>query len=346
MNQSVSVVIPCYNGSPFLRETLDSVLNQTHNPLEVLVVDDGSTDDSAAIAQSYGQPVRVLRQRNQGESVARNRGIEESRGDWIAFLDADDAWKPTKLQRQLEAIRPDVACVHTNYQFFGTSDIVRDLSKTPEQRRYSLEYFLLGKSPLQPSTVMVSASLATRFPDWTQYAEDTIYFVEVSRQGRIVLVPEVLADIRSHSGSQSAAPGVAARWHETFEQWLQQNENRLNAQCVRRLRRSLLEQLTHRAFRAYYKQKQEEYDHLREYLTQFAEHPVVKPLFGKRMPARWAYKTRRALCKVVRGAQRRGRTAETAEWVEKSSDESTTSGTGQPGLRPRLGKSAKERSNA
>ena len=97
MSQSVTVIIPCYNGAAYLREAIDSALDQTHPPLEVIVIDDGSTDDSAAIAESYGPPVCVIRQENQGESVARNRGIDEAKGDWVAFLDADDLWKPTKL---------------------------------------------------------------------------------------------------------------------------------------------------------------------------------------------------------------------------------------------------------
>ena len=77
--KSVDLVIPCYNGAAFLKETLDSTLAQTRQPLEVILVDDGSTDDSAAIAASYGPPVRVLRQPNQGESVAMNRALAVAR---------------------------------------------------------------------------------------------------------------------------------------------------------------------------------------------------------------------------------------------------------------------------
>src|SRR5262249_59293001 len=105
---TISVVIPCYNGARFLRETLASVLAQTLPPLEVLVIDDGSTDDSGAVAESFGPPVRVIRQPNQGESVARNRGIEEAKGEWVGFLDADDLWNPDKLERQWQVGDPDV----------------------------------------------------------------------------------------------------------------------------------------------------------------------------------------------------------------------------------------------
>lgn len=87
---TVSVITPCYNGGRFLRQTLQSALDQTRTPLEIIVIDDGSTDDSAKIAESFGAPVRVIRQANQGESVARNRGIAEARGTHLLFLDADD----------------------------------------------------------------------------------------------------------------------------------------------------------------------------------------------------------------------------------------------------------------
>jgi len=110
---SVSVVIPCYNAARFLRETLDSALKQTLPPLEVIVVDDGSTDDSAAIAESYGPPVRVIRQPNQGESVARNTGVAASRGDYIVFLDADDLLAPGLLEvqtRHLQKMAWGVGC--------------------------------------------------------------------------------------------------------------------------------------------------------------------------------------------------------------------------------------------
>ncbi len=95
---TVSVVIPCYNAAPFLRETLDSALAQTHPPLEVLVIDDGSTDDSVAIAKSYGDLVRVLRQANAGAGAARAAGILAAKGDYILFNDADDRPPPWKLK--------------------------------------------------------------------------------------------------------------------------------------------------------------------------------------------------------------------------------------------------------
>lgn len=97
----VSVVVPNYNCGRFLAEALESVLAQTYPAVEVIVVDDGSTDDSAEVLARYDGRVRVLRQPNQGVSAARNYGIRESRGEFVAFLDADDLWHPEKLAKQV-----------------------------------------------------------------------------------------------------------------------------------------------------------------------------------------------------------------------------------------------------
>jgi GT2 family glycosyltransferase len=109
--RSVSVVIPCYNAEGYLRETLDSVLGQTCTPLEVIVVDDGSTDESAAIAESYGHPVRVISQRNQGAGAARFAGARSAGGEFIAFNDADDEMPRHKLEILADGLAAHPDCV-------------------------------------------------------------------------------------------------------------------------------------------------------------------------------------------------------------------------------------------
>jgi glycosyltransferase involved in cell wall biosynthesis len=289
MKPRVTVVIPCFNAAPFLRETLESALNQSHAPFEVLVVDDGSTDESAAIAESFGPPVRVISQRNQGESVARNRGVEEAGGNWIAFLDADDVWLREKLERQLAAAQPGVACIHTNFYTFGTCRRARDLSKIPAAKRYSLERMFLGRSPICPSTLMVPKSLCARFPTWTRFAEDAIYFVDACRLGKVVLVEGFLTALRCHAASQSAAPGVVAQWHRTFEEWLRRNQWQLDGDRLRALRRRMLDRLVCQAFEAYYQGKGGEFQAIRDYLARYAGEPAVQPLLEARIPPRWLY---------------------------------------------------------
>ena len=112
----VSVVIPSFDRATVLPRALDSVMAQTLSPAEVIVVDDGSTDDTAKLVQRRFPGVRLLRQENRGVSAARNRGIEASEGEWIALLDSDDEWRPEKLQRQLAALGdcPEIRVCHTD----------------------------------------------------------------------------------------------------------------------------------------------------------------------------------------------------------------------------------------
>jgi glycosyltransferase involved in cell wall biosynthesis len=104
-NPTVSVVIPAYNAARFIRRALDSVLAQTYPATEVLVIDDGSTDETASIVESYRARVTLIRQNNMGASSARNAGIDGATGDLIAFLDADDYWEPQKLERHVQLYR-------------------------------------------------------------------------------------------------------------------------------------------------------------------------------------------------------------------------------------------------
>jgi glycosyltransferase involved in cell wall biosynthesis len=118
----VSVIIPNYNNERYLPLAIDSALRQTYAPTEVIVVDDGSTDGSGAVLERYGDRLHWIRQRNQGVSAARNRGIRESRGELVAFLDADDAWEPTKLARQVELLRkPSVGMAYTGLTYVDES---------------------------------------------------------------------------------------------------------------------------------------------------------------------------------------------------------------------------------
>ena len=97
----VSVVIPAYNAADFIADTVNSVLNQTFQDFEVIVVDDGSKDGTIAALEPFGDRIRVYPQTNGGVARARNRGVGLAKGSWIAFLDADDLWQPDKLERQL-----------------------------------------------------------------------------------------------------------------------------------------------------------------------------------------------------------------------------------------------------
>lgn len=101
MGPLVSIIIPVFNGERFLREAVESVLAQKYSPVEIIIVDDGSTDGTATVARSLPETVRYLHQTNHGPAAARNRGIEQAQGNLIAFADADDLWPSHKLELQL-----------------------------------------------------------------------------------------------------------------------------------------------------------------------------------------------------------------------------------------------------
>ena len=274
---AVSVVVPCFNAAPFLRESVGSALAQTRPPLEVIVVDDGSTDDSAAVASAMGASVRVIRQDNRGESAARNRAIDAARGDWIAFLDADDVWRPTKLERQVAAAADGILGVHTNYFRFGADESVIDHSTTPPAVLYRVEH-LAAATPIFISSLMVRRDLSIRFPEWTRDAEDVVYTFDLALEGPIALVPEVLAGYRVHAASQSRAR-IAAEilWQASFEGWVARRGDRCPPATAAEIRRGCVEMVAWAARAAKWERRWEEYWILRRHLAGYAEWPKPAP---------------------------------------------------------------------
>jgi glycosyltransferase involved in cell wall biosynthesis len=156
----VSVVIPTYNQPTFLREALESVLAQTFADYEIIVVNDGSTDDTAEQLKAYGNRLRVITQDNQGIGPARNRGMDEAIGRYIAFLDHDDIWHPAKLETQVAFMRSHPHCVGSSVPFAYTSSpelVVFDLSIRDSEGivRDALHVFAGGVIFLLTSALMI-----------------------------------------------------------------------------------------------------------------------------------------------------------------------------------------------
>ncbi|MBN1766699.1 MAG: glycosyltransferase family 2 protein [Sedimentisphaerales bacterium] len=114
----ISVIIPAYNAGSHIARAIQSVLDQTHAPDEIIVVDDGSTDNTSEIVQGFPTAITCIRQENQGSSAARNTGIKAAGNDWIAFLDSDDEWLPDKLQLQVQNLRHNPELVWTWSNFY------------------------------------------------------------------------------------------------------------------------------------------------------------------------------------------------------------------------------------
>ena len=132
----VSCVVPVHNGERYLGEALDSIAAQTHRPIEIIVVDDGSTDGSAAVAGRHPAAVRLHAQPNAGPAAARNRGLRDARGEYLAFLDADDLWHPEKLECQMARfrIRPEMGSCVTHAQNFWVPELREEEARFLEHR--------------------------------------------------------------------------------------------------------------------------------------------------------------------------------------------------------------------
>jgi glycosyltransferase involved in cell wall biosynthesis len=182
INSSVSVIIPTYNASKYIRDALDSVIAQTYPVHEVIVVDDGSTDNTRDIVKSYVRPktedqrpktlhptpltlhhnsttISYIYQENNGPAAARNTGIRAATGDYIAFLDADDTWLPEKIEIQLAKLKenPEYALVHTNRIFVSDSGITKPDKKRVLQQGWIFDE-LLKKNFICLSTILVKRS--------------------------------------------------------------------------------------------------------------------------------------------------------------------------------------------
>lgn len=166
---TVSVVIPLYNKAPHIARALDSVLAQTVQDFEVVVVDDGSTDSGGQIVASYTDSrIRLIRQENQGVSAARNRGIKEAQSDFLAFLDADDEWSPNHLESllRLRNLFPEAGAFSTAYFHVqqGRDAFPAKIYGIPDSPWEGLfpDYFLsasMGESPVWSSAVAIPSSV-------------------------------------------------------------------------------------------------------------------------------------------------------------------------------------------
>ena len=214
----VSVVVPAWRAEKTLAATLDSILCQTWREIEVLVVDDASPDGTLALAQNYAAKdarVRALLQpENGGVSNARNRGVREARGEWIAFLDSDDLWMPEKLERQMEILRryPETQIVYTGYRYMTADG--RPLQyefRVPETTDYP---HMLRKNVMSTSGVLLRRELIAVHPFRSDVAhEDLFAWLTLLRAGAPARgIPDVLHTVRlTGTSSRSGNKVLAAK---------------------------------------------------------------------------------------------------------------------------------------
>ena len=192
----ISVVIPSYNRKEFLKRSIDSAINQTKKPFEIIVVDDGSTDGTETMIKSDYDFVKFIKQKNKGVSAARNIGIEVSIGEWICFLDSDDEWKKDKLEKQIIAIKSN-----PGYKIFHSNEIwikngIR-INQKKKHKKYGGDIFdkCLDMCRISPSSVMIDKTVFDEVGNFNEnlvVCEDYELWLRICDKYRVFFIDEPL----------------------------------------------------------------------------------------------------------------------------------------------------------
>ena len=211
-NPTVSVIIPTYNRAHLIGIAIKSVLNQTYQDFEIIVVDDGSTDNTGEIIRSFkDKRVKYIKKykENKGSSVARNIGIKVARGKYIAFLDSDDEWLPEKLDKQIKVLQsesPEVGVVYSNLCYIDENGKSMNKSLSRKKEGYIYED-LLGRNYVgTPSTLLIKKVCFNQvglFDDLLNAQEDWDMWIRIAKYYRFALIKIPLVKYRLHSNQIS-----------------------------------------------------------------------------------------------------------------------------------------------
>lgn len=226
----ISVIIPTYNRRALIRRAVDSALDQTEKDIEVIIADDGSTDGTAKLFSMAQDPrVRYLPLPHRGACAARNAGLEAARGQYIAFLDSDDVWRPDKLRvqkRQLEDSRADVVfCAFARHTLGSDTTERFPAGDVPQGRIESSS--LLSSNLVSTQTLFGRAACMkqTRFDERFPRMQDWEYAIQLAKRCRLYYFSNVLVDVYLQQDSISSRPELAleavrllyAKYHEDYE---------------------------------------------------------------------------------------------------------------------------------
>ncbi|MBI3782338.1 MAG: glycosyltransferase family 2 protein [Deltaproteobacteria bacterium] len=207
----VSCIVPVFNCERYLRAALDSIFAQSYRHIEVIVVDDGSSDSTPEIIDSYVGRIVALRQENAGPATTRNRGIEVAAGDFIAFLDADDIWEPRKVELQMARFRarPELDVCVTNARNFWIDELAAERTRFEGHRITKELPAYLSSSLLARRRVF---EIAGRFDQTLRFGDAAEWFTRVEAQGFLCeRLPETLLLRRIHHTNRSRLLNQASR---------------------------------------------------------------------------------------------------------------------------------------
>jgi glycosyltransferase involved in cell wall biosynthesis len=226
----VTVIIPVYNGTNYLREAIESVLSQTYANYELLVVDDGSTDETWAVIESYGSRLRGIHKDNGGVASALNCGIRNARGEYIAWLSHDDLFLPEKLEHQISFLNKfnEYRACYTDYYIIDTTgNPVREV-ETPWYPREKAIRGLFGNMYINGSTMLIERTCFDQvgfFSEELKYTQDAEMWLRLIRQFDIGRLPEKLIKQRTHPAQWSVSLKPAHReetknlYERIFREW-------------------------------------------------------------------------------------------------------------------------------
>ena len=203
----VSIVVPAYNCGAFIAETIDSALDQTYKDFEIIVVDDGSTDNTSEVLQGYGDKIKYVYQENSGITVTRNRGVSLSLGEYIAFLDHDDLFYPAKLEKQVALLEhnPKLGMVYCDADIIDSEGRkmgcifgVPGMGKAPARGHVFVN--MVQKTLCNPTMTMIPRRVFEEFGGFApyRYAQDFDLWLKIAYHYPIDYLPEVLCVYRVH----------------------------------------------------------------------------------------------------------------------------------------------------
>ncbi len=249
----VSVIIPTYNRADLILEAIESVTAQTFKDYEIIIVDDGSTDSTAAVLEQLinSGTINYVYQNNQGESAARNHAMRLAQGQYYAFLDSDDLFLPTKLEKQVAYLdaHVSVGLVHSLYRKFSETETdlgVRDTSRI--QGNVYPEILLDWSVLMAVPCVLVRAKVIAEvggFDEQMRWGPDLDLWRRISRQYAFGVIPEVLSKIRVHSGNISGDKAAAVTSFERYLQKAFNDDSQLDDRFQRRAYAKLYSNVAH-----------------------------------------------------------------------------------------------------
>lgn len=238
----VSIIIPVYNCEKYIEKTIDSVLKQTYKNFEILVINDGSTDNTLGILkkiQTNESRLIIINQSNRGVSTARNTGISYSSGDYIAFLDGDDIWHPTKLEEQLKALDEGFGACYCGFNFY-VNDSYKVENKIDYQRGNILEKYIRQDTWSQTSCWLVKSSIIKSnevyFYENCSWGEDLEFFIKIMCLTKCNYVKKTLVDYRIREESLTKDNNNTLNAIEVWirvKKWLLENEYLSEKLCNR-----------------------------------------------------------------------------------------------------------------